>query len=199
LTSAINFLAVSAEPAYVPNMPSSALMTADELLRTRYADKRVELVRGIPVVREPAGYQHGAITARLSKLLMDHVDSRTLGSVLAAETGFKLLTDPDTVRAADIAFIRRARLPDPRTRGYPALAPDLVVEVLSPGDRPGETLAKVADWLNAGTALVWVIDPDRGVARVYRADGSETLVTRDETLDGEEVVPGFTCVLGLIL
>jgi Uma2 family endonuclease len=196
---ATNFLAVPAEPAYVPDMPSSTLMTAEELLRTHYADKRVELVRGIPVVREPAGYQHGAITARLSKVLMDHVDSRTLGSVLAAETGFKLLTDPDTVRAADIAFIRRARLPDPRTPGYPALAPDLVALVLSPGDRPGETLAKVADWLNAGTTLVWVIDPDRSVARVYRADGSETLVTRDETLDGEQVVPGFTCALGLIL
>lgn len=180
-------------------MPSSALITAAELLQTPQANKRVDLVRGILRVREPAGYLHGEITARLSKLLMDHIDVRTLGRVVAAETGFKLHADPDTVRAADIAFIRRARLPDPRPPGYPALAPDLTVEVLSPGDRPGETLVKVADWLNAGTALVWVIDPDRGVARVYRADGTETLVSRGDTLDGEDVVPGFSCVLGLIL
>lgn len=191
-------LAVAAEPAYVPSVSSSALMTADELLRTHLADKRVDLVRGALLVREPAGYLHGEITATLSKLLMDHVDARALGRVLAAETGFKLQTDPDTVRAADIAFIRRARLPDPRPTGYPALAPDLVVEVLSPSDRPGDTLAKVGDWLNAGTALVWLIDPERRVARVYRADGTETVVPADETLDGEEVVPGFSCGLGLI-
>ena len=154
MTSAPNFLAVSAEAAYVPNMPSFALMTADELLRTPQADKRVDLVRGILRVREPAGYLHGEITARLCKLLMDHVDARALGRVLAAETGFKLNADPDTVRAADIAFIRQARLPDPRPAGYAALAPDLAVEVLSPGDRPGEVLAKVGDWLSAGTRLV---------------------------------------------
>jgi len=199
LTSAPNFLAVSAEAAYVPNMPSFALMTADELLRTPQADKRVDLVRGILRVREPAGYLHGEITARLCKLLMDHVDARALGRVLAAETGFKLNADPDTVRAADIAFIRQARLPDPRPAGYAALAPDLAVEVLSPGDRPGEVLAKVGDWLSAGTRLVWVVDPERRLARVYRHDGTEAFVTADGALDGEDVLPGFTCSFASIL
>jgi len=90
-------------------------------------------------------------------------------------------------------------LPDPDLLGYPALAPDLVVEVLSPGDRPGETLAKVADWLSAGSGLVWVIDPDRRQARVYRQDGTEALVTGDQALDGEVVVPGFSCPLEAIL
>ncbi len=190
---------MSAEPAYVPDMPTSALMTADELLRTHVPDRRTELVRGLLVVREPAGSRHGLVTMNLGAELAVYAKQTGAGSVYAAETGFKLASNPDTVRAPDIAFVRRERLPPPSTTGYPALAPDLAVEVLSPGDRPGETLAKVADWLNAGTALVWVIDPDRSVARVYRADGSETLVARDETLDGEQVVPGFACVLGLIL
>ena len=107
------------------------------------------------------------------------------------------MTTADTVRAPDVAFVSRERLPDPEPTGYAALAPDLVVEVLSPGDRPGETLAKVGDWLNAGTRLVWVVDPVRRQTHVYRQDGSEALAA--ETLDGEDVVPGFTCPLGAIL
>jgi Uma2 family endonuclease len=74
-----------------------------------------------------------------------------------------------------------------------------VVEVLSPWDRPGAVLAKVADWLSAGTQLVWVVDPERRLARVYRDDGSETIVTADGALDGEGVLPGFACPVASIL
>jgi len=174
-------------------------MTADELLRLNLPDKRTELVRGVLVVREPAGYRHGEVAARLCKVLLDHVDHHDLGRVLAAETGFTLATNPDTVRAPDVAFISRERLPDPPPSGFAALAPDLVVEVLSPDDRPGEVLAKVADWLSAGSALVWVVDPRRNLARVYRADGTESLVTTDGTLDGEDVLPGLVCPLARVL
>jgi Uma2 family endonuclease len=71
------------------------------------------------------------------------------------------------------------------------MAPDLAVEVLSPDDRPGEVLEKVADWLKAGCRLVWVVDPERRLARIYRADGSETHITHEGSLDGEDVLPGF--------
>ena len=189
-------VAVGPERVYVAGM---ALMTAEELHATPLPNKRTELVRGVLVVREPAGFRHGAVSATLLKLLAHHVDSNGLGLVLAAETGFKLATDPDTVRAPDVAFVSRERLPEPTPLGYPALAPDLVVEVLSPDDRPGETLAKVGDWLNAGSRLVWVVDPSRRVARVYRQDGSETVVAEADSLDGEDVVPGFICRLGEIL
>jgi len=186
-----------AERAYVPNMP--ALMTADELLRTHIPDKRIELVRGVLVVREPPGYRHGEVTARLAKALMDHTDAHDLGRVLVGDAGFKLATDPDTVRGPDLAFIRRDRVPHPSPAGYAAFAPDLVIEVISPGDRPGEILAKVADWLNAGTRLVWIVDPERRTARVYRQDGSLIVVTESNMLEGEDVVPGFTCPLASIL
>jgi Uma2 family endonuclease len=189
---------MAADPSYVPVM-SPGLMTADELLRTHLPDKQVELVRGILVVREPPGYRHGGVTARITKLLMDVVDATGLGQVLAAETGFKLAADPDTVRAPDVAFVSRERLPDPEYPGYPSLAPDLVVEVLSPRDRPGETLATVADWLTAGSRLVWVVDPARREVRVYRQDGSETLLGESDVVSGEDVVPGFECELGALL
>src|SRR6267378_2358497 len=101
----------------------------------------------------------------------------------------------ELVRAPDVAFVRRDRLPDPATTGFPEMAPDLVVEVLSPDDRPGETLAKVGDWLEAGARLAWVIDPQRRLARVYRADGTESLLAESDALDGEDVLPGFSCPL----
>ena len=83
--------------------------------------------------------------------------------------------------------------------GKNALAPDFVAEILSPDDRPGEYLAKVAQWLDAGTRLVWVIDPQRAEARVYREDGSLTIVGQSALLDGEAVLPGFSCPLSEIL
>lgn len=188
-----------AERAYVPTMPSSALMTADELLHGHIPDKRVELVRGVLVVREPPGYLHGEVTARVTNALMAFTDAHGLGRVLAGDPGFQLATNPDTVRGPDVAFVRRERLPRPSPTGYAGFAPDLVVEVLSTGDRPGEVLAKVADWLSGGTRLVWVLDPERRLARVYRADGTEAIVTADQALDGEDVLPGFSSPLAAIL
>jgi Uma2 family endonuclease len=174
-------------------------MTADELLRLRIPGKRIELVKGVLVMREPAGYRHGEVAAELAYRLTDHVKANQLGRVLAVETGFKLSSDPDTVRAPDIAFISRGRLPEPPPTGYAELAPDLVIEVLSPDDRPGAVLAKVADWLEAGCRLVWVVDRRRRRVRVYRADGSDSLITEDGVLEGEDVVPGFVCPVDAIL
>ena len=118
-----------------------------------------------------------------------------MGAVFAQDTGFKIAADPDTVRGADVAFVRSEQLHRVRRQGFAELAPDLVAEVLSPDDRPGELLAKIAEWLGAGTRLAWVIDPQGNEARVYRADGSVSVVPQEKALDGETVVPGFNCAL----
>ncbi len=183
-----------AEPTYVPRMSPPALLTADELQHVYVPDKRVELVRGLLVVRELPGMRHARVAMDLALALGAHVRAAALGRVYA-EAGFKLASNPDTVRGPDIAFISRGRIPDPEPTGFAGFAPDLVVEVISPGDRAGEVLAKVADWLSAGTRLVWVLDPARRVARVYRDDGTEQILTADESLDGGDVVPGFSCPL----
>jgi Uma2 family endonuclease len=166
-------------------------ITADELLRLNIPNKRTELVRGELVVREPAGSQHGYIAMRIGAALFAFVDSHRLGRVYAAETGFVLRRDPDTVRAPDAAFVSSARLPAATARGYLDGAPDLAVEVLSPGDRPGEVLNKVGEWLDAGALLVWVIAPEQRRARVYRADGIESQLLDTDVLEGESVLPGF--------
>ena len=187
------------EPSYIERMsdPSSPgeIRTADELLYLSILDKQVELVRGMLIVREPPGYRHGVVAGAIAACITEFVRLHGLGVVVAAETGFKLFSNPDTVRAADAAFIRRDRAPDPPPDGYLALAPDLVVEVLSPRDRAGEVLNKVGDWLNAGSRLVWVIDPMRRRALVYRADSSVSLLAERDTLDGEDVLSGFSCAL----
>jgi Uma2 family endonuclease len=186
-----------AERAYVPNMPT--LMTADELLHVNIPGKQVELVRGVLVVREPPGFQHGEIMLRLGARLLQHVDAHDLGLVVVGDPGFKLTTDPDTVRGPDVAFIRRERAPHPTPVGFAAVPPDLVVEIRSPSDRPGDILGKVGDWLSAGTQLVWVIDPTHHVAQVYRRDETQSTIGPREALDGEDVLPGFSCALDSIL
>ncbi len=177
----------------------SSSMTAAQLERLSLPDKQVELVRGRLLVREPPGSWHGRISAGLTLRVGEYVQRHALGDIFAQDTGFKIAADPDTVRAADLAFVARDRTHRIARRGYAELAPDLVVEVLSPDDRPGEVLAKVADWLDAGTRLVWVIDPERLDARVYRRDGTLSLVDARAALDGEDVLPGFACPLHDIL
>jgi Uma2 family endonuclease len=170
-------------------------MTAEDLQRLKVPDKRTELVRGRLVAREPGGALHGATANRIAYRITAHVEAHNLGRVYAAETGFKIESDPDTVRAPDVAFIPKDRLPAVEPRGYPGWAPDLAVEVLAHDDHPADTLEKVAQWLKAGALLVWVVDSERRTAHVYRADGSETLLGPSDALDGEQVLPGFLCPL----
>ena len=181
-------------------MATHRRMTADELLAHPVPHARTELVLGRLIVREPAGYEHGALAARALIEIGTFVRDHRLGHTLAAETGFSLFRSPDTVRAPDVAFVAAARVPavDSR-RGFPALAPDLVVEVVSPGERPHEIRETVRDWLGAGTRLVWVIDPVRRVARVHRADRSMSLLTDQDALEGEDVLPGFRVALRSLL
>ncbi len=178
---------------------ATSLMTAEDLMANPVPNKRTELVAGRLVVHEPPGYLHGATAGRLLLAIGIHARTHSLGIILAAETGFTLFRNPDTVRAPDVAFIRSARVPAQAPAGYAEFAPDLAVEVLSPSDRAGQVLAKVGDWLNAGAALVWIVDPVRRVARVYRADGSESILGADDSLDGEDVLPGFSVTVASMI
>jgi Uma2 family endonuclease len=174
-------------------------MTAEELLHTNIPGKWTELIRGVLRVSEPPGTLHGIVAARLSYRIAHHVYEHQLGEIAGQDTGFQIASAPDTVRAPDVAFISNERLSTVRPRGYAAGAPDLAVEILSSGERPAEVLEKIADWLRAGVRLVWVVDIERRIARVHRADGSIALVPQDGAFDGEDVLPGFTCGLAFVL
>jgi len=168
------------------------LMTAEEFALTPY--DHAELVRGRVVVHEPPTMYHGFVASQLIYRLAAFVEPRRLGWVVS-EAGFKVQSSPDTVRAPDVAYIARGPGVELTRRGFPPRAPDIAAEVLSPDDRPGEVVAKVADWLQGGAQLVWVIDPRRETATIYHADGTMAIAPRSGALDGETVLPGFSCPL----
>jgi Uma2 family endonuclease len=165
-------------------------LTADDLLALSHEGQRWELVRGALVETAPTGDVHGVVTMWLGHLLLAYVDEHDLGEVTAAETGFRLTTDPDTVRAPDVGLILKEHLV-PLTGGYYPLAPDLAVEVVSPGDSASLIHDKVRDYLQAGTRLVWVVYPSSHTVAVHTAQGAETF-SGDETLTGKPVLPGFS-------
>jgi len=174
-------------------------MTAEELVGYDIPGKRVELVRGQVMVREPASLRHGEVSLRIGVALANHLAQErdaqgwalARGRVATADPGFTLARSPDTVRAPDVAYVSRERHSGPMPEGFPQFAPDLAVEVRSRGDRAGDVQAKVGDWLSAGTTLVWVIDPARKAATVYRADGTVSVLGGDDALTGEALLPGF--------
>jgi Uma2 family endonuclease len=177
----------------LPDVRMLSPLTADDVARLSLPGKQVELVRGRLIVREPPGTRHGVIAAKLGYLLSAFVHQHARGVVCAQGTGFKIASNPDTVRAPDVAFVAAEQATQIPSRGYAPFAPDLLAEILSPDDRPGEVLAKVGDWLEAGSRLVWLIDPLRAAVHVYRSDGSMTILAEHDMLDGENVLPGFTC------
>lgn len=140
----------------------------------------------------PSGFQHGRMIMNIATPLDQHVRAQGLGVVCAAETGFLLTRKPDTVRAADVAFVRRERIEAQReSEGYWQGAPDLAVEVVSPNDLYTEVDEKVTDWLDAGTRMVVVVNPRRRTVTVYHTGNVITLLREQDTLDGVDVVPGW--------
>ena len=167
-------------------------ITAEELLRMPDDGFRYELVRGELRRMTPAGNVHGRVAMNIAWHPAQHVRAHDLGTVYAAETGFKLATDPDTVRAPDVAFVSRERIEAVgEVEGYWPGAPDLAVEMLSPNDSHVEVEEKVFDWLEAGTKMVLVVNPRRRSVTLYRSHSDIAILSGADVLDGGDVVPGF--------
>ncbi len=168
--------------------------TVDDLWElSRQTDKRLELVKGELRELAPASEEHGYLAMRLGTLVTVFVVQHKLGYTFAAETGFVLSEEPATVRAPDFAFVSRERAPEGWSRHFARFVPDLVAEVVSPNDTFTEVTEKVDDWLKAGVRMVWVVDPVQQTVRVYRREQPVRVLHAEDTLSGEEVLPGFEC------
>jgi Uma2 family endonuclease len=174
------------------------LTTADQLLRLPRGQHRYELVRGELHTMSPAGWRHGAVAAHVGRLLAEHVQGRALGLVFAAETGFLLERDPDTVLAPDASFVRRERLAALSPRGYFPGAPDLAIEVRSPDDSAARVARKTKAWLDCGCACVVHVDPDARTATVHRPNLPEQTFEEHATLDLAFVVPDLHIELAAV-
>ena len=173
---------------------SKKLMTAEELFCLPDDGWRYELVKGKLIKMPPGGGEHGGSSITVGSRLATYAESTGTWAAVGAETGFRLARDPDTVRAPDAALIRKDRLPGGRLpAGYIEMAPDLAVEVVSPGDRPNEIAEKVREWLDAGTGQVWVLyRRTRSVVR-HEAGSEPVSFLEDDILTAGSLLPGFSC------
>jgi Uma2 family endonuclease len=176
-------------------MSTTTYVTANELLALPMGrGQRYELVAGELRVMSPSGWVHGSVVDNVEFLLSSHIRRHKLGRGFGAETGFLLKRDPDTVRAPDFAFITTANLPaSAPTEAFWPGAPDLAVEVLSPGDTSGEVAEKVEEWLACGCVAVWVVNPKLKSVTIYQSLTNVRVFTAGESLIGEPVVAGFSC------
>lgn len=176
---------------------TTRLVTAVELAQMG-EDTRYELVRGQLVAMSPVDYGHGASVVELIFLLRGYLADHPLGGIVT-EVGFVLESNPDTVRAPDIAFVRTGRVPALKGPGFSQGCPDLAIEVLSPDDRAGEIAAKVDQYLSAGVSVVIVMDPRKKSAIIHRPSAPPVILGGDDAvLEIDDVLPGFRCTLGEI-
>lgn len=166
-------------------------LTAEYLL-AESAGMRCELVEGALIKTSPAGWELGIVSMSIGAKLFSFVDSKQLGQCFAAETGFLIAQDPDTVRAPDAAFVRQERLATvDQSAAFLSLAPDLVVEVISDSDIHCDVQAKVYQWLDCGTSVVWVLQSDAQQVTVYEGRDLIRVLEVAEKLTCEQLLPGF--------
>lgn len=170
-------------------------MTAEEFWRLPGDGKWRSLVRGEVVEEMPPGGLHGVVALEVSARLREWSRNGPGGSV-GVESGFVLSRDPATVRGPDIFYVRPDHVPD---AGVPEafwnVAPDLAVELVSPGEKAGDVREKVRDYLAAGTRLVWLVYPRTREVVVHTPDGLARTYGDGDSLEGFETLPGFACAV----
>jgi Uma2 family endonuclease len=172
-------------------MSSKTLLTADELEQMPDDDSvRTELDEGELITMPPAGMDHGDCESNIASLLAMHVKKHRLGRVYTGETGFRLRND--TVRAPDIAFVRRERIDSVHQRGFGKGAPDLAVEIFSPSDSVRQLMRKVKQYFAAGCHTVWIVYPEQREINVLEASGADRLLKAGDTMEAPELLPGFS-------
>ncbi len=170
---------------------TDTLLTAEEFARLPDRGMREELVQGRVVMTPPAGEEHGTVLGNLAAFVLPFVRTHRLGRVVVGDSGIVLTRNPDTIRAPDMAFIRAARiLPGPPSRGYPAVLPDLVVEVRSPSDRWNDVMDKVNEYLVVGISAV-VIDPGSQSVHVFEPNQPARILGPADVFDLPALWPGL--------
>lgn len=178
----------------IPQRNEERLMTGEELAR-RPELNPCELVNGRVVPMAPASFDHGELELELGARLRVYAKETGRGKVVTGEVGIYTRRNPDTVRGADVLFISHERYAKRGPSSFLDVVPELVVEVRSPEDRPGDVAWKIREYLEAGVDRVWYVDPRRRTVRVYRAPEQVETLEIGDVLRDEEILPGFSLLL----
>lgn len=172
------------------------LLTAADLLGLHREGVRGELIRGVLYETMPAGVEHGEIVMILGHRIVSYIEPRRLGRLVGSDSGVWLERAPDTVREPDSAFFSAEKMPlNARITGYAEVEPDLVVEITSPGDSQRVVHDKARMWLSYGVRMVWVVNPRLRTVDVYQTAGEILTLGVGDSLDGMDVLPGFSCAV----
>ena len=173
---------------------STRLITGDDLFEMGDIGP-CELIDGEIIPMSPTGSLHGWLENRVGSSLQTYVEGRKLGWVMVGEVGIYTRRNPDRVRGADVAFISHERLPDGLPSGFLDVAPELIVEVVSPNDRWQDIREKLEEYFCVGVDRVWVVEPGTRTLLVYQSPTALQQLKGDDVLEGEGILSGFTLPL----
>ncbi len=172
-------------------------LTVQEFLefvhRPENRDRFFELERGEIIEMPPPTKFHGFVCGNIGRVLGVYSVNRARGYVCSNDSGVIVEDEPATVRGPDLSYYDDVESADEIERGYAPSPPLLTVDVLSPHDRPVRIAVPVAQLLNRGVQLVWIVDPEAHEVCVHRRGRDPYIVKGDEEITGEDVLPGFRC------
>jgi Uma2 family endonuclease len=178
--------------------PQERLFTGQDLLAM--ADHgRYELIEGKLVPMSPTRVEHGRLESRLNLILGAYVAEHNLGELMVGEVGVYIRRNPDTIRAADLLFISHERLAQATANDFLDVAPELIIEIMSPSDRWAEIRRKLRDYFAAGVTLVMVIEWEDQLITLFRSSTEMEELTMADTLTLPDILPGFNCPVAKIL
>jgi Uma2 family endonuclease len=169
---------------------SDEIMTGDQLFSLDIGSG--ELIEGVFIEMPPPGFWHGYIEFNFGSILHTFVRKHNLGYIIGGEAGVYTHRNPDTVRGVNVAFISHERMAQVKSESYLDVAPELIVEILSPGDRWDEVNDKLTEYFAIGVQMVWVVDPKRKQFHLYRALTEVEILTAEDDISGGEVLSGFS-------
>lgn len=180
-----------------PVQEATAKVTVEDMYRMPRDGRKYELIKG-EVKVAPAGMYHELVAAKLTIKLGVYLENHPIGQIYTSSVGFNLPSGD--LLSPDVSFVSSDRLPSGKTpEGFGNFAPDLAIEIVSPGDSLTDIEDKVDLYLSNGARVVWVINPRSGRATIYRPDQRVQVIQADEALDGDDVLPGFSCALADVL
>jgi Uma2 family endonuclease len=183
---------VSIHPVERPEatMSVTKLYTAEDLMAMG-SDAPFELVEGVLQEVSPSGGRSSEIALNIIEVLRPFLRQSKLGYLTGEGAGYVLATDPDTVFAPDVGFVRRDALPHGMPEDFVPCPPDLAVEVMSPSDRYPEMDRKARRYLSCGTRVVWIVRPDDQTVVIHEPGRGAIVLGMTEVIDGGEILPGF--------